>query len=191
MPVGTPSPVLAAAGGGSGPAAPGIEQARPVYKPWTVRRFGGRDVLDALPSRRSVLAVREALRTIVGAEGPVHQERLAKLACAAFNRNKMNADRANSVLDALDSSVHRCHRDGFIWDASIDPEEWAGYRTNGQEVDRKPEHISVVELRNAMVDIVRVSGGISVGELHRETIRLFGGKRRTAGVTARLNEGLQ
>jgi hypothetical protein len=178
-------------GGGSGFVTDVVEQERPEYKPWTVRRFGGRDVLDALPSRRSVLAVREAIRTIVEAEGPVHQERLAKLACAAFNLNKMNADRANSVLDALDSSIHRCDRDGFIWDASTDPEEWTVFRTNGQEVERKPEHISVVELRNAMVEIVRLSGGISVSELHRETIRLFGGKRRTAGVTARLNEGLQ
>jgi hypothetical protein len=56
---------------------------------------------------------------------------------------------------------------------------------------RKPEHISVVEIRNAMVEIVRVSGGIAVDELHREAIRTFGGKRLTAGVTARLNEGLQ
>ena len=42
-----------------------------------------------------------------------------------------------------------------------------------------------------MVDVVRSSGGISVSDLHRETIRLFGGKRRTAGVTSRLNQGLQ
>lgn len=162
-----------------------------MFQPWTVRPFGGREVLDALPSRRSVLAVREAIRTIVEAEGPVHQERLAKLACAAFNLNKMNGDRANSVLDVLDASVHRCDEDGFIWDASIDREQWSEFRTNGQEVDRKPEHISVVELRNAMMEIVRLSGGISVSELHREVIRVFGGKRRTAGVTARLNEGLQ
>ena len=147
---------------------------------WTACRRGGRR-----------LAVREAIRAIVEAEGPVHQERLAKLACAAFSLNKVNAQRANSVLDVLDTSVHRCDEDGFIWDASIDREEWSEFRTNGQEVDRKPEHISVVELRNAMVEIVRLSGGISVSELHRETIRLFGGKRRTAGITARLNEGLQ
>lgn len=190
-PAGVPAPLLASAGGGSGSAAAVVEHKHPEYKPWTVRRFGGRDVLDALPSRRSVLAVRDAIRTVVEAEGPVHQERLAKLVCAAFDLNKMNSDRANSVLDALDSSVHCCDRDGFIWDVSTDPEAWTDYRTSGPDVDRKPEHISVVELRNAMVDVVRLSGGISVSELHRETIRLFGGKRRTAGVTARLNEGLQ
>lgn len=62
---------------------------------------------------------------------------------------------------------------------------------NGPETARKPEHISVVELRNAIVEIVRTSGGISVAELHRDTFRVFDGKRLTAGVTARLNEGLQ
>ena len=185
------APLLATTGGSSGIATAVVEPGRPEFEPWSVRRFGGRDVLDALPSRRSVIAVREAVRTIVEAEGPVHQERLARLACAAFNLNKMNGDRANSVLDALDTSVHRCDEDGFIWDASIDREEWSDFRTNGPDVDRKPEHISVVELRNAMVEIVRLSGGISVSELHRETIRIFGGKRRTAGITERLNEGLQ
>lgn len=56
---------------------------------------------------------------------------------------------------------------------------------------RPHEHISLVELRNAMVEIVRTSGGITVEELHRDTIRVFGGKRLTSGITARLNEGLQ
>lgn len=64
-------------------------------------------------------------------------------------------------------------------------------RTNWQDIGRKPEHVSVVELRNAMMHVVRLFGGISVNELHRETIRIFCRKRRTAGRTARLNEGLQ
>ncbi|MEO3932308.1 DUF3320 domain-containing protein [Micrococcaceae bacterium Sec7.4] len=191
VPAAAPVPLLASAAGGSRIATAVVEPESPAYKPWTVRRFGSIDVLDSLPSRRAAASVREAIRTIVEAEGPVHQERLAKLACAAFSLNKVNAQRANSVLDVLDKSVHHCDEDGFIWDASVDREEWSEFRTNGQEVDRKPEHISVVELRNAMVEIVRLSGGISVSELHRETIRVFGGKRRTAGITARLNEGLQ
>ncbi|NVM96178.1 DUF4011 domain-containing protein [Arthrobacter wenxiniae] len=186
-----PSSLLASVDSGPRSTTDFVEQEHPGYKPWTVRRFGGRDILDALPSRRSVLAVREALRAIVEAEGPVHQVRLAKLACAAFELNKVNADRANSVLDALDSSAHQCDRDGFIWEGSIDPEQWTEFRVNGLDVERKLEHVSVVELRNAMIDIVRRSGGISVTELQVETIRLFGGKRRTAGITARLNEGLQ
>lgn len=42
-----------------------------------------------------------------------------------------------------------------------------------------------------MVDVVRLSRGISASELHGETARIFGGKRRTAGVTARVNESLK
>ncbi|WP_284762852.1 hypothetical protein [Arthrobacter sp. efr-133-R2A-63] len=103
----------------------------------------------------------------------------------------MSGPRANSVLDVLDVSQHSRDSDGFIWDASIDRDTWDYFRPNGSAVARKPEHVSVVEIRNAMVEIVRVSGGIAVDELHRETIRTFGGKRLTAGVTARLNEGLQ
>lgn len=184
------------------PAAPGPSQVTKAanvvdksdaleYRPWPVRLFGTRDVLDALPSRRSVNTVREAIHDIVAAEGPVHHDRLAKLACAAFNLNKVNGERANSVLMALDTSLHRRDADGFVWDTSIDPAAWFQFRINGPDIERKPEHISVVEMSNAMVDVVRSSGGISVGDLHRETIRLFGGKRRTAGITLRLNQGLQ
>ncbi|YCH09987.1 DUF3320 domain-containing protein [Arthrobacter sp. alpha11c] len=163
----------------------------PEYRPWSVRLYGTRDILDALPSRRSVNAVREAIQHIVDAEGPVHQERLAKLTCAAFNLNKVNGERVNSILVALDSSRHRRDEDGFIWNASVDPSSWHLFRVNGPETERKPEHISVVEICNAMMDVVRGSGGISVSDLHRETIRLFGGKRRTSGVTSRLDQGLQ
>lgn len=168
-----------------------VEPARAGYKPWTVRNFGTMDVLDNLQSRRSVAALREAMQSIVEAEGPIHVERLAKLTCAAFNLNKVNTQRMNSVLRLLDGNAHQRDADGFVWDAAIDTEAWEEFRPNGPEVVRKLEHVSVVEIRNAMVEIVRFSGGISVDELHRDTIRVFGGKRLTAGITARLNEGLQ
>lgn len=182
---------LKASEGLQGPVDAVVHVARADYKPWVVRNFGTIDVLDSLQSRRSVAAVREAMLSVVEAEGPVHVERLAKLTCAAFNLNKVNGQRMNSVLQLLDRNAHQRDADGFVWDATVDKESWEEFRPNGPEVVRKPEHISVVELRNAMVEIVRLSGGISVDELHRDTIRVFGGKRLTAGITARLNEGLQ
>ncbi|MEA3549227.1 DUF4011 domain-containing protein [Pseudarthrobacter sp. C1] len=173
------------------PADAALKETRAGYKPWAVRSFGPVDVLDNLGSQRAAAAVREAMRSIVDAEGPIHVERLAKLTCAAFNLNKVNTQRMNSVLRLLDRKVHQRDADGFVWDATVDRDAWEDFRPSGPETARKPEHISVVELRNAMVEIVRTSGGISVAELHRDTIRVFGGKRLTAGVTARLNEGLQ
>lgn len=161
------------------------------YEPWTVQKFGGTDILDSLHSRRSVAAVRDAIGVVVAAEGPVHQDRLARLVCAAFGLNKVNGPRADSVLRLVEPSTHAIDDDGFVWDATVDRRTWSIFRSNEADIVRKPEHISVVELRNAMVDIVRATGGIGVSELHRETIQTFGGKRRTAGITARLNEGLQ
>lgn len=167
------------------------DSARASYQPWTVRRLGSIEVLDTLYSRRSASVVREVMRSIIEAEGPVHHERLGKLTCAAFDLSKVNAQRIASVLRLLDSEAHQRDVDGFVWDASIDREAWDAFRPNGPEVLRKPDHISVVELRNAMVEIVRLSGGIAIDELHQETLRTFGGKRRTTGITARLNQGLQ
>ncbi|MDQ0665377.1 hypothetical protein QFZ35_003875 [Arthrobacter ulcerisalmonis] len=161
------------------------------YQPWTVQAFGTTDVLDSLHSRRSIAAVRDAIGVVVAAEGPIHQDRLARLVCAAFGLNKVNGPRADSVLRLVEPSTHVIDDDGFVWDATVDRRAWSVFRSNDAEIVRKPEHISVVELRNAMVDIVSATGGIGVSELHRETIQTFGGKRRTAGITARLNEGLQ
>lgn len=88
VPTAAPVPLLASAAGGSKIATAVVEPESPAYKPWTVRRFGSIDVSDSLPSRRAAASVRKAIRAIVEAEGPVHQERLAKLACAAFSLNK-------------------------------------------------------------------------------------------------------
>lgn len=162
-----------------------------IYEPWTVQRFGSTDILDSLHSRRSIAAVRDAIGVVVAAEGPVHKDRLAKLVGAAFGLNKVNGSRANSVLRLVEPAVHVIDDDGFVWDATVDRRAWKVFRPNDAEIVRKLEHISVVELRNAMVNIVSATGGIAVDELHRETIQTFGGKRRTAGITARLNEGLQ
>ncbi|WP_426989911.1 DUF3320 domain-containing protein [Pseudarthrobacter sp. Y6] len=161
------------------------------YEPWPVQTFGTTDVLDNLHSRRSIAAVRDAISAVVAAEGPVHQDRLAKLVCAAFGLNKVNGQRSHSVLRLVEPSTHVIDDDGFVWDAAMDRGSWRVFRPNGTDIVRKPEHISVVELKNAMVDIVGVNGGIAVDELQRETIQTFGGKRRTAGIIARLNEGLQ
>lgn len=98
------------------------------YKPWAVRSFGPTDVLDNLGSQRAAAAVREAMRSIVEAEGPVHVERLAKLTCAAFNLNKVNTQRMNSVLRLLDRNVHQRDADGFVWDATVDRDAWEDFR---------------------------------------------------------------
>ena len=134
-----------------------------IYEPWTVQRFGNTDILDSLHSRRSIAAVRDVIGVVVAAEGPVHKDRLARLVCAAFGLNKVNGSRAGSVLRLVEPSVHVIDDDGFVWDATVDRNAWTIFRSNGAEILRRPEHISVVELRNAMVNIVSATGGIACG----------------------------
>ena len=49
------------------------------------------------------------------------------------------------------------------------------------------EHVPLREIVNAMVFIARASAGISVDELQREALAVFGGRRRTRGIGERLD----
>ena len=59
------------------------------------------------------------------------------------------------------------------------------------EAARAIEHISLVEIANAMAIAAEESAGLSPDELRRETLAIFGGKRVTAAIGARLDEALE
>lgn len=51
--------------------------------------------------------------------------------------------------------------------------------------------VSLIEIGNAMAVVVAQTGGIEAEELKREALGMFGGKRMTAGIEARLGEALE
>lgn len=53
-----------------------------------------------------------------------------------------------------------------------------------------PQEVSLREIGNAMLVVARPTGGIEE-ELERDALAMFGGKRRTHGVRARLDAALQ
>lgn len=93
----------------------------------------------------------------------------------------MNSQRAGSVVRVIDKQKYLVDEDALVWPVGMDPETWRGYRENEPEVDRKIEHVSKVEIANAMVAICREAHGIEWVDLKRLTIPTFGGKRVTAG----------
>lgn len=162
------------------------------FVPWSWRRTGGIEYLDQLGSSgRARAVVAEALGAIVDAEGPIHRERLAKLVCAEFDLNKVNSARAGAVLKLIDPKRFHVDSHGFVWPTRYDPAAWTGYRTVSEgDEPRKIEHVSLVEIGNAMADLCRDAAGLEPGELKRQALKIFGGRRVTVGIGERLEEAL-
>lgn len=185
----------------SAPALAGTSPARPVidagwpgeateFVAWPVRRLGGREVLDELPARAAGARVRAALVEVVDAEGPIHVDRLARLVAQSFDLTKLHAARRDAILHHLPRGL-RCDRaETVAWPQSRDPETWTGYRPAPDGSSRPIEDVPLREIVNAMVALVRSTGGMESEELHRETLRVFGLKRRTGGAVERLGAAL-
>ncbi|MGQ0466145.1 MAG: DUF3320 domain-containing protein [Sporichthyaceae bacterium] len=149
---------------------------------------GGRDVLDALPAPWAVERVRNVLREVVAREAPIHAERLAKAVAASFDLNRMSKDRMQAILAALPADTIRDRDEDFVWAPGAVPETWTTFRVAAGGDQRDLDQICLREIGNAMVALCRDSGGMSSAELSTETLALFGGKRKTAGIAIRLDE---
>ena len=171
------------------PATPRLAAGnRRAFVPWTPVRAGGIDVLDALDeyqgARQRVSAV---MLRVVNAEGPIHAERMAKLTAAAFDLQRVAASRVRSILGVAPS---RADSAGFHWPSNLDPRSWPLYRAD-ESAQRPLEHISEIELANAMRDLCAEAHGMDEDELWAETLRVFGYKRRTPAFLELLQTALR
>ncbi|MCU1613304.1 MAG: putative ATP-dependent helicase, partial [Frankiales bacterium] len=87
------------------------------FAPWTPKTAGDRSVLDGLPATASARVVRRVLAAGVKAEGPIHVDRLARLAAAAFGVTRVTESRKAALLSVLPPSAV----DGeYLWPDSLD-----------------------------------------------------------------------
>ncbi|MCR2808419.1 MULTISPECIES: hypothetical protein [unclassified Microbacterium] len=77
------------------------------------------------------------------------------------------------------------------WPTGIDPLDWREVRRSQPGDGRNLDHVPLEEIANAMAVVAELGGGMSEDELKRQALALFGGKRLTVGVSARLADGLQ
>lgn len=161
---------------------------RRTFTPWQPGIVGYQEQLNYLGSdRRVARELRELLRLGIEAEGPIHGERLAKFAAGAFCLQRVAPARVHTILAV---SPSRPDSSGFYWPSGVKPAEWLDYREDSR-AQRPLEHISEVELANAMRELTIASGGMDQEELWSETLRVFGYKRRTPAFVARLENGLR
>ncbi|GAA1256297.1 DUF3320 domain-containing protein [Pseudonocardia aurantiaca] len=162
-----------------------------VFVPWAVRHLGRVDVLDALPTRSAASAVSAALAEVVAAEGPIHTDRLARLVANGFGLNRVAESRKSAILRHLPPALRQDSVESVVWPAARVPEEWTGFRSTPEGVDRPLEHVPLREIVNAMVPTTVAAAGMSREELHREVLAVFGWRRRTRGATERLDAALE
>lgn len=162
-----------------------------VFDPWRPPYLGGTDVLDGLPGALSAQRVRAALLAAIEHEGPIASVRLAKLVAEAFGLSRVQGSRATAILTQLSAAYLRSVDPSFVWPMGIEPRSWHVVRTSEPGEGRALDHVSLVEIANAMAVVAQLSGGIGETEIKREALSLFGGKRLTEQISARLDQALE
>ncbi len=161
------------------------------YVAWEPRRVGTIETLDRLPALASADKVRAVMAEIIQQEGPIHKMRLARLVAESFGLARVASARAEAILRCLPQEYMRTTDQSCAWPGGIDPLEWREVRRSEPGDGRNLEHISLVEIANAMAVVAELGGGMSEDELKRQALALFGGKRMTEGVSGRLDAGIQ
>jgi hypothetical protein len=160
------------------------------YREWTPRIEGDISILDQLPSTWATDQVRAVVRAVIEAEAPIHKDKLARVVAGAFCLSRVSEDRKHAIQRVVPLE-HRHEGDGeFYWPRGVDPAAWRTVRSPYNGVNRSFEEISLVEVGNAMLIVAEQTGGILGDELKREALNLFGGRRRTQAINARLDRAL-
>ncbi|AWT52246.1 DUF3320 domain-containing protein [Mycolicibacterium smegmatis] len=160
------------------------------FREWSPRIAGDKSVLDALPSPWAKSQVLTVAREIIEAEAPIHRDRLVKLVAGAFGLGRVNDDRRRSIQRVVPTEYRR-DRDDFYWAAGVNPDEWSLVRQPEAGGSRPLDEVSLIEIGNAMSIVAEQTGGIEREELKREALALFGGRRVTQAIGARLDDALK
>lgn len=161
------------------------------YSEWTPRECGDVSVLDALPSPWAATQVRNIAHAIIVKEAPVHRDRLARLVASAFGLSRVNEDRRRAIQRVIPAEFERTGGHGFYWQEGADPQNWRVARRPADGSSRALDEVSLVEISNAMAIVAEDTGGIQPEDMKREALALFGGRRRTQAINARLDDALR
>jgi hypothetical protein len=172
---------------------PQVSQQHPMvqpYREWTPRRLGDISVLDDLPNAYAKARVYDAIVGAMTVEAPIHPDRLAKLVAAAFDLTRLSDSRRRSIQRLVPVEYRRPDGEDFYWPIGVDPQEWRILRQPPSGISRQLDHVSLIEIGNAMVIVAEQTGGIEPEDLKREALNLLGSRRVTQGVGVRLGHAL-
>jgi len=157
---------------------------------WTPEVIGTRDTLDRLRSGNDRDVVLRLIRAAVNQEGPIHRERLARAVAGALGLNRLSPARLADIVTLIPPTIATDEGGLFVWPDDRKPGEWNSFRRSEDYASRPVEDIALREIGNAMVSLCAAAGGMPPDELLREALKVFGGKRLTTAIAARLTAAL-
>jgi hypothetical protein len=157
---------------------------------WRPDVIGTRDTLDRLRSGDDRIVVLQLIRAAVNEEGPIHRERLARAVAGAFGLNRLSPTRIADIVNLIPPTFATDEGGLFVWPDDRKPGEWNSFRRSEDYASRPVEDIALREIGNAMVSLCAAAGGMSADELLREALKVFGGRRVTTAIAARLTAAL-
>jgi len=159
------------------------------FEPWPVVVVGDASVLDGLRQRENRELVRSLLEEIAEHEGPIHMERLAKLAGWAF-LGRVEPKRMKQIKHQIKNAELTVDEDGWVWPADMDPQQWDEFRPNSSSVDRPFTTISPREIANASRFLRDNYPEDTEDEHRRRVLQTFGRQRLRAEARQHLDRSL-
>ncbi|MEV1142276.1 DUF4011 domain-containing protein [Micromonospora sp. NPDC049799] len=163
------------------------------FVPYAATPLGDQSDLDLLATDQRVRGlVREALREIIAAEGPIEQHRLARLALARFGFLRTREDRRAAVLALVDARRLYDHPTvgRYAWPEGTDPQTYRAYRVTQASNDRAFEEVPPEEVANAFVHVLQGVPRMDEERLLRAGLERLGYRRRTGKIDKMLRYGL-
>jgi hypothetical protein len=127
----------------------------------------------------AVSIIQDKIREVVQAEGPVSLGLAAKRVASFWGFDRVRARpaaRIRKLIPASDVAVQLTTSDEFLWPATLSPTEYTSFRVPGSDGSgaRQAVDLPLEEIGNASMFILGSHLSGPVGELIRETARLFG-----------------
>lgn len=145
-------------------------------------------ILDETSTRVRSL-VQQEIHDIVGAEGPIVEDRLLKIVAARFGFGTLRATRRDQLKNLIPRGLVTAapNRDRIAWPDGSDPGTYVGYRVPETGELRDLADVPYHELRNALVRNVRAAHSLTEDEALRDVAREFGYARFAAKARGRLD----
>ena len=132
------------------------------------------------------------INTGLQVEGPIEENRLAKLVCKSLNFGRISPERVKQVLSLIPKKQFTKDAVGsIVWAADQDPLTWRSYRTSVNELTRGAQEISSHEFINALEDMVTNQHAVSHENAVREIATVFGFRKLNENARASIESAFK